>query len=249
MKLSCCLALACVLPVWADLITNGGFESGFSSWTRVDQIGSEGTFASQTGTTSSVNDFTVPAPPEGTTAAMTDSEGPGSHLLYQDFLVPTIVTGMSIRFSLYINNHNTEDPAFFKPEHLDFATPVLNQQARVDIITTTVDPFTAAPADILQNLYQTDPDDPRVSGYTPFLFNITPLLQAHEGQTLRLRFANVDNVAPFNFGVDNVSIDTGVIPEPSTWLLACSALLAVGLAGQRAARRTRAIKSPAPRAG
>ena len=80
------LGLAATSPVHAiPVIANGGFEAGFASWTRVDQLGSEGTFFSQSGTLSPVNGDPVPAPPQGTTAAMTDAPGPGSHVLYQDF--------------------------------------------------------------------------------------------------------------------------------------------------------------------
>ena len=43
--------------------------------------------------------------------------------------------------------------------------------------------------------------------------DITALLQAHAGETLRLRFAETDNVNFFNFGVDAVSINT--VPSPS----------------------------------
>ena len=54
-------------------IANGGFESGFSGWTRVDQLGSEGTFVVQSGTASPVSADPVPAPPQGANAAMTDA--------------------------------------------------------------------------------------------------------------------------------------------------------------------------------
>jgi len=86
---------------------------------------------------------------------MTDSAGPGSHVLYQDFVVPNSITaGYFITLSLYINNGHGAG-AFFAPALLDFATPTLNQQARVDIIKTSADPFSVAAADVLQNLYQT----------------------------------------------------------------------------------------------
>src|SRR5262252_2097616 len=62
------------------LILNGGFESGLTSWTRVDQLGSEGTFFPQSGTVSPVNGDLVPAPPGGAFAAMSDAFGPGSHV-------------------------------------------------------------------------------------------------------------------------------------------------------------------------
>ena len=81
------------------IISNGGFESGLASWTRADQIGSDGTFSSQSGTVSPVSGNTVPAPPQGTTAAMTDALGPGSHILYQDFTRPRGARRSALRFS------------------------------------------------------------------------------------------------------------------------------------------------------
>ncbi|MBI4524908.1 MAG: PEP-CTERM sorting domain-containing protein [Deltaproteobacteria bacterium] len=222
------LAWAWSIPLQANLISNGGFESGFSGWTRVDQVGGDGTFLLQTGTLSPVNSFPVPAPPEGLQAAMTDSLGPGSHVLYQDFVVPADVAVATIGYSLFINNGNGS-PDFFTPAHLDFATPALNQQARADIITTLADPFSVAALDVLQNLFQTNPGDPLVSGYNALQFDITALLQAHPGETLRLRFAEVDNVAPFNMGVDGIDLNVTPIPEPSSWILTISALLGLGL--------------------
>jgi hypothetical protein len=225
------LAWALSTQAYAALITNGGFESGFSGWTRADQLGSDGTFSPQSGTVSPVSGTTVPAPPEGSAAAMTDSFGPGSHVLYQDFLVPVIVPGGAIRFSLFINNGAT---TFSIPNHLDFSTPALNQQARVDIITTSADPFSVLAADVLQKLYQTQPGDPLVSGYNNVVVDISTLLQARQGQTLRLRFAEVDNVAQFNLGVDAVDIDLGAnIPEPATWMLTFGALAGVGFLRRR----------------
>src|SRR5438046_94262 len=85
-------ALACTLAIQARAdIINGGFESGFTGWSRADQVGGNGQFLTQTGTASPVNQFPVPAPPQGITAAMTDALGPGSHVLYQDFVVPSVV--------------------------------------------------------------------------------------------------------------------------------------------------------------
>jgi hypothetical protein len=209
------LICALTLPLSAQ-ITNGGFESGLGGWTVADQIGSDGTFTTQSGTTSPVNGFTVPAPPQGTASAMSDAEGPGSHVLYQDFVVPAGAGPFSILFSLYIRNAEGAGD-FFVPSltTLDFSTPSLNQQARVDIITTTADPFSIAPADVLQNLYATDPGDPLTSGYTTQVADVTALFLAHAGETLRLRFAEVDNVSPMNLGVDNVALVVGAVSTSS----------------------------------
>jgi len=235
MQLVATLACALCVQAHAAAILNGGFEAAFSNWTRADQVGSEGTFALQTGTLSPVTLTPVPAPPQGLFAAMTDAEGPGSHVLYQDFLVTAPVTAnTTLSFSLFVGNRAT---AFSAPPTLDFGTPTLNQQARVDIMTTAADPFSLAAADVLQNLFRTLPGDPLVSGYNTMTVDVTALLNAHLNETLRLRFAEVDNVNLFQFGVDNVSFSSGpsgTVAEPSSWILALSALL--GLASMRRRR-------------
>ena len=218
-----------------EVITNGGFEAGLAGWTRADQLGSEGTFFLQSGTTSPVNGFTVPAPPGGTFAAMTDGAGPGSHVLYQDFVVPALGSGpgLGLSFSIFLNNSNGAG-RYFTPNSLDFSTPTLNQQARVDLMLASADPFSLAAADILRTIYQTSANDPLMAGYNNFAFNLTSALQGREGQTLRLRFAEVDNVAPFNLGIDNVSI--GTIPEPGTWGMLITAIGGLALLRRKIAR-------------
>ncbi len=211
-----------------DLIANGGFETGFSGWTRVDQLGSDGTFQLQTGTASPVNGFTVPGPREGLRSAMSDSVGPGSHVLYQDFVVPALVPGATLKFSIFVNNGAT---AFSVPNSLDFSTPALNQQARVDILRGGTDPFSLAPADVLFNAFQTALNSPLVTGYNDFTIDVGALLAANAGQTLRLRFAEVDNVNFFNFGVDAVSLT--IIPAPSA--LALAGIVVLGASRRRRA--------------
>ena len=212
----------------SELITNGGFESGFSGWVRTQQLGSGGMFHDQTGTSSPVNGLAVPAPPEGLHAAMTDAAAPGGYALYQDFVIPTGTTQATLRFSLFINNTAA---AFSTPASLDWSTPALNQQGRVDIMTTAADPFSTGAADILQNLFQTTVGSPLVAGYNAFSLDVSALAAAHGGETLRLRFAETDNVNIFNFGVDGVSLDA--IPTPSAGLIA----LSVALVRARSRRR------------
>lgn len=228
------LGLALVRPASAvELVTNGGFESGITGWTVLDQPGGSGAWFLQTGTGSPVNLFSVPAPPEGAMAAMTDQSGPGSHVLYQDFVVPSDVLSATLSFQAFVLNSAT---AYVSPDSLDY-TVGSNQQARVDIIKTTADPFSVLPADVLQNVFQTLPGDPFTSGYSLESADLTALLLAHPGETLRLRFAEADNLLFFNFGVDAVglAVTTGVVPEPGSLAL----LLCGGASGLLLLRRRR----------
>jgi hypothetical protein len=143
---------ACVVggrpAIAAPIILNDGFETGFSSWTRADQLGSDGSFLLQAGTLSPVNGNAVPAPPGGVQAAMTDAGAPGSHVLYQDFVVDRSPAVLS--FDLFLGNRGgafvTANPATVG---LDFSTAALNQQARVDILRSGANPFSIAASDVL----------------------------------------------------------------------------------------------------
>lgn len=230
--LGAAIVLAASTSLHAQSLSNGGFESGLSGWTVSNQVGSDGTFFSQTGTTTPINAFDVPAPPEGLRAAMTDSSAGGGHALWQNFTVPALVSPTSLRFSIYLNNGAG---TYSTPNTLDWAatnqngTLNLNQQARVDIMTSTGDIFSVANADVLLNLFATTSATPAVAGYLNFDIDVTTLLQAHAGETLRLRFAETDNVNFFNFGVDNVAF--AAIPAPTTGVLA--AMTVAGMARRR----------------
>jgi hypothetical protein len=224
----------------APTITNGGFETGFVGWTTADQTGSDGTFVVQSGTASPLNLDPVPAPPDGTSAAMTDAGGPGSHVLYQDFQVTS--GSATLIFDLFIGNR--ADLFAIPPlGSLDFAltsqtgSQTLNQQARVDIMTVSADPFSVAGGDVLANLYQTQVGDPLVNGYATVTADLSALFAAHAGETLRLRFAETDNVFTFQLGVDNVHFDSSTVPEPASALLFGAGLLA--LIGSRTRIRSR----------
>jgi hypothetical protein len=216
----------------SPLLLNGSFEAGLASWTKADQVGSEGTFTQQTGTTSPVTGFPVPAPTNGIRAAMTDAEGPGSHVLYQDFVVPVGTLSGFVAFDVFIGNRAAQ---FVTPTTLDFSTPALNQRARVDIMTVPLDPFSLGPS-VLTNVFQTAVGSPLVTGYNSLTFDLSALLAANAGGTLRLRFAEVDNVNLFQFGVDNVRLEAfnTAVPEPATLTL-----LGVGLTLALARRRRR----------
>ena len=231
----------------APTLVNGGFESGLAGWTRFDQPGSDGGFGLQTGTDSPVNAFVVPAPPGGANAAMTDSGAGGSHVMYQDFLVPAAPGAVTLSFDLYLNN---QAGVYATPANLDWATIAQNQQARVDIITTSADLFSLLAGDVLFTVFNTQVGDPSTLGYTTVSKDISAVLAAHAGETLRLRFAEVDNILVFNMGVDNVTLaDNNSVPEPSSALLVALALGATGLASRRRKSSVGAARAVVARAG
>ena len=119
-----------------NVVSNGGFDAGFLGWTRVDQVGGDGTFFLQTGTTSPVNGDAVPSPPQGVTAAMTDAQGPGSHVLYQDVVISAVVPSAALSFDVFVGNRAD---AFFTSNTLDFLMSALNQQACVDELRAVCD--------------------------------------------------------------------------------------------------------------
>ena len=207
-------------PVQAAFITNGGFESGFSGWTRFNQAGSEGTFTLQAGTSSPISLDAVPS--SGSIAAMSDGLGPGSHVLLQNFTVTAPVAEARLVFDLFIANRAS---AFYAPITLDFATPTLNQQARVDILSGVADPFSTSAADIFQSIFRTNVGDQLISGYTRYSVDITTLVNNRLNTPMTLRFAETDNVFSFQLGIDNVDIQ--VVPEPSIWILTAGGLAGV----------------------
>lgn len=225
-----------------QLITNGGFESNggagsnvFTGWTEQDQAGGSGSFYVQTGTASSTSGFSVQVPPEGSFAAMTDQIGPGAHVLFQAFTVPAVVMSATLSFEYYVQNHAG---AYHTPGSLDYHVSP-NEEDRVDIITSAAAPFSTAPADILASVLQSSTSDPLTIPYTTLSTDLTALLQAHEGQTLVLRFGEVDNQSFYNFGVDSVSLAVTAAPEPPTLAVFVAGMAGLGMLVRRRDRRAK----------
>ena len=196
------VALALAGSAHSAAISNGSFETGFSGWSLADQVGSAGGFQIQSGTSSPVLGDTVPAPTAGSNAAMSDADAPGSHVLYQDFVATA--DAVRLNFDLYIGNRG---PEFVTLPTLSFDGNVapFNQQVRVDLVSVAADPFSVAAGDVLQNLYQSQPGDPLESGYTTVSVDVSAVMATYAGQTVRLRFAEVDSL-PLQMGIDNVNI-------------------------------------------
>ncbi len=187
-----------------DLLANGSFEANggagthlLDDWTVVNLPGSvngtpgSGDWYAQTGSESPENAFPVDPSTDGSFAAMTDSTGPGGHVLYQDFTVPG--GGGELACDIYVNNAGSD---FFDAGSLDYET-VPNQQARVDLMDPAA-PDDDVGAGVLGNLFITNPGDPPVQAYQTIGTSLDP----YAGQTIRLRFAEVDNQLFLNVGID-----------------------------------------------
>jgi hypothetical protein len=182
----------------AATIVNGGFETGdFTGWTVVNQLDGFGDWFVYTGTSLPTTGFPVEAPPEGTYAATTDQFGPGSHLLYQDVALEANFNH-TLSFVLYYNNQGVD---FATPPTLDYSV-FPNQQYRVDVLRPTASVTSVAPGDVLATVFRTDVGEPPTLVPTPISID----LSGFAGTTVRIRFAEVDNLFFFAASVDNVAV-------------------------------------------
>jgi len=190
----------------AELAVNGGFETNggagssvFGNWTVLRESSSPlavGNFFAQTGVRSPGARLDVASPTAGSFAAMVDQAGPGRTQIYQDIAVP--LTGpvwLSLR--LYVQNQANE---FAAPASLDFNV-VPNQQVRVDVMSPAAAAWDVG-SGVLTNAFATADSTQRGGNYFPVSINLAPFA----GQSVRIRVAEVDNVAGLVVGVDQVSV-------------------------------------------
>lgn len=185
----------------AAAVGNGNFETGtLSGWNTLAM--GMGEWLAYEGTSSPISSTAISAPPEGAFAATSDGTGPGTHILYQDI---TLGAGQhTLSFMLYYQNLAQ---GFSNPQSLDFNVSP-NQQYRIDIMDPSAPVDSVAPADILANVFKTTAASPMTMAPTPITFDLTPFA----GQTIRLRFAEVDNQMFFPASVDNVVIESAAPP-------------------------------------
>jgi hypothetical protein len=185
----------------AAIVTNGDFETGnLSGWQIQDPSGPGGPnrWYAYSGTSAPVSPNTLIPPPQGSFAAVTDMGGPGNHFLYQDITLPA--GGAEYQLSLlayYQTSASISSPDSLSPS----VSP--NQQYRIDVIRPTAPIESVASADILLPVFGTKVGDP--SSMAPS--QKTADLSAFAGQTVRLRFAEVDNQAVLNASTDAVAVN------------------------------------------
>lgn len=178
-------------------VDNGDFELGnLSSW-GIYHAGNTTGWSAYSGTTSPESGLTIAAPPQGTWAATSHQVGWNVQVLYQDI---TLNGFYELNFIWYSKNWAG---VYYTPDSLCWDCGFANQHYRADIMNPAADLLSVAPADIYLNIFKTMPGDPMSIPPTPVNVDLSPWA----GQTVRLRFAEVDNQWFYNGSVDDIWLD------------------------------------------
>ena len=179
------------------------FESGaLTDWKAVGAgsggwfIYTDGSKAPDPGQGSSDVPFDVPNPPQGKFAAVTDTNGPGTRILYRD-------VKLDGRFRLRLSVFYAGVGGFSSPPTLAYDEPGANQQFRIDLVAPSAPIDSVAHGDVLVNIFKTlagDPDrrEPRAVGVD---------VSRWAGRTVRLRLVATDNGGPLRAGVDDIRFE------------------------------------------
>jgi D-alanyl-D-alanine carboxypeptidase len=185
------------------------FESGsLAGWT-LDRRGSGSWFAYQDGRqapdpkqSNAFVPFTMPNPPQGKFAAVSDAAGPGMQIMYRDLkLEGPVMLELTVFYVNGVDGLSGYSLPFVAPRTLAInAGP--NQQFRVDVLAPTAAADSMADADLRATVFETRPDAPARRGPTPIRYDLSPWA----GQTVRLRIATAGNQSPLRAGIDNVRL-------------------------------------------
>jgi hypothetical protein len=179
------------------------FESGaLTGWKSVG-AGSGGWFVYSSGSKApdpSQSDpnapFDVPNPPQGRFAAVTDTNGPGTRILYRD-------VKLDGRFRLHLSVFYAGVGGFSSPQTLAYDEPRANQQFRIDLVTPSAPIDSVAHRDVVVSVFKTSADDPDRG--EPSTVSVD--LSRWAGRTVRLRLAATDNSGPLRAGVDDIRFE------------------------------------------
>jgi len=216
-----------------DLITNGGFETGvFVGWTRASEYSgtsydnnvtapASNFYLQSNSLTTPVSGLSTLGPASGTNYALADSTTPGANVLIQNFTVPLGTIALNLSFDMFTYDWYGNGATGSSLNYLEDP----NQHVRVDLLKNTSSGFSTSASDVILNIFdglQPNTDPPTWQNYTQdLLAYVTP------GSTYRLRFGAVDNQFTLNMGIDNVSLNATVVPEPSSFVLCGVATLAI----------------------
>jgi D-alanyl-D-alanine carboxypeptidase len=179
------------------------FESGaLTDWQAVGS-GSGGWFVYAEGgkapnpAQSSLNvPFNMPDPPQGRFAAVKDSNGPGTRILYRD-------VRLDGRFILRLTVFYASSFPFTTPETLAHDVPEANQQFRIDLVRTSAPIDSVAKDDVLVHVFHAYEGE--FAAGRPIGVRVD--VSRWAGQIVRLRLAATENRGPLRAGVDNIRFE------------------------------------------
>lgn len=192
-------------------LSNGNFEAGdFQGWAS-ESRGDGDWVVYEDGTTPpdpSISDpnppFEMPDPPEGQYAAVADMDGSGVHFLYRDI---DVTSPWTLHATVFYENHGVAiyDPETFGEFDVEpwYAGTSKNQQFRVDLVDPEAPIHSLEDGDVLATVFRTRAGDPPALEPTTVSIDLSPW----EGQVVRLRATEVDNLGPLRAGIDDVGLE------------------------------------------
>jgi D-alanyl-D-alanine carboxypeptidase len=140
--------------------------------------------------------FDVPDPPQGKFAAVSDTNGPGTRILYRD-------VKLDGRFRLHLTVFYAGVGGLRSPQTLAYDEPGTNEQFRIDLVAPSAPIDSVAQGDVLVNIFKTSAGDP--DRREPSTVSVD--LSRWAGRTVRLRLAATDNQGPLRAGVDDIRFE------------------------------------------
>ena len=140
--------------------------------------------------------FNLPDPPQGKFAAVSDTNGPGTQILYRD-----VKLDGRLRFHLTVFYSGVG--RLRSPQTLAYDEPRPNQQFRIDLAAPSAPIDSVARRDVLVNIFATATGDPGRGG--PRTVSVD--LSRWAGRTVRLRLAVTNNSGPLRAGVDDLRFE------------------------------------------
>jgi hypothetical protein len=182
---------------------NENFESGTLANWQQQKIGEGGWFVYTEGKTppdrtqsDPFYPFEAPNPPQGRFAAISDTNGAGTRILYRDV---TLDGRYRVTFSVfYVNEGRFSDPDPPGEESMED-----RQLFRIDLMSPSAPVTSLSQSDILASIFRSRHNDPPRQPPT----DLTRDLSQWEGRTIRIRLVSADNEGPLRAGVDNIRFE------------------------------------------